>query len=476
MSPAAIETWISDNANLLSGLAGIVTLASIAAAPLFQRWNRSAHAGAHRAGSPPLAALPPLPTTPAQIMPLSSAADGPGAIAVMPFDSVTGDPKDAYLGDGVSCEIISALGRAGYRRIAPRADCFALRGKSLSIAEIAQQLSVRYIVHGSVRHSVGRLRVIAEFVDSRTGRQLWSQTYDREPADLLEVQEEIAQAIAASLGGETFRAEVINLSPGTVSKTAWSLVQQARHEYLTSIGPSSIQNALKLARQALESDPNYALAHALVGQLQTDLVSIAASPDPAQSRAEARQAIEQALAMAGRDAEILMFAGRVWVELGEREKSVSALRRGTELAPHDMMEWGWLARSLAFGDPSDAAEAYAITKRIIEIAPEHPNAWTWQLFQGLACMNLERYSDALTAIHGAVETSPKFVRGLMALACAYGACDQPEQAAEMVARALAVNPNLKPEAFVGYVQTLSGNAKTTERMTHGLARAGLLVA
>jgi TolB-like protein/Tfp pilus assembly protein PilF len=409
-------------------------------------------------------------------MPLPGDADGPGAIAVMPFDSVTGDPNDAYLGDGIACEIISALGRAGYRRIAPRADCFALRGRSLSIAEIAKHLSVRYVVHGSVRQSGGRLRFIAEFADSGTGRQLWSKTYNREPADLLEVQEEIAQAIAASLGGETFRAEVINLSPGTVSKTAWGLVQQARHEYLTSIGPSSIQKALKLARQALGSDPNYALAHALVGQLQIDLVSIAAAADPQRSRAEARQAIEQALAMAGRDPEILMFAGRVWVELGEREKSISALRRGTELAPHDMMAWGWLARSLAFGDQSQAAEACAITRRIIEIAPEHPNAWTWQLFQGLACMNLERYPDALTAINAAVETSPKFARGLMALACAYGACDQAERAAETVTRALAVNPAQKPDAFVSYVQTLSGSREATERITRGLLKSGLLAA
>lgn len=100
MSPAAIETCISDNADLLSGLAGIVTLARIAGAPPFQRWNRAAHAGAHFVGEIRSATLPPLSAPPEQIMPLSSDADGPGAIAVMPFDSVTGDPRDAYLGDG----------------------------------------------------------------------------------------------------------------------------------------------------------------------------------------------------------------------------------------------------------------------------------------------------------------------------------------------------------------------------------------
>ena len=68
--------------------------------------------------------------------------------------------------------------------------------------------------------------------------------------------------------------------------------------------------------------------------------------------------------------------------MGEREKSVAALRRGTQLSPYDLMEWGFLARSLAFGNQTDATEAYAIAERIIEIAPEHPDVWTWELFQG----------------------------------------------------------------------------------------------
>lgn len=470
MSPATIETWISDNANLLSGLAGIVTLASIAAAPLFQRWSRAVHAGAPGSGTAAADATSQRsPILPAQ-------RSGPGGIAVMPFDSVSGDPNDAHLADGLCCEIISALGRAGYRHIAPRADSFALRGKALSLAEIGRHLAVRYIVHGSVRHSAGKLRVIAEFADSATGRLLWSKTYDRELADILLVQEEIAQAIAASLGGETLRAEVLNLLPSTNDATAWGLLQRARHIYLTSTGPDSILRALARARKAVASDPNYALAHAMVAQLLMDSILSASPQEAERARVEARSAIEQALTLASRDPEVLMFAGRVWVELGEREKSVTALRRGTELAPHDVMEWGWLARSLAFGSRAEADEAVAIAQRIIEITPEHPSVWTWQLFQGLASMNLERYADALVLLRRVVETSPKFPRGLMSLAAALGACDKPDEAAEIIARSLAVNSSLKPERFVGYVRTLSGNAETTERMTRGLVKAGLLAA
>ena len=475
MNLSLVQSWVVDNANLLSGLAGLVTLISIVAAPLLRREARLPRpTGAD--SSLPRAVAPPAESAGAQIMPLSAPVSGPGGIAVMPFDSISGDPNDAHLADGISCEIISALSRAGYVHLAPRSDSFALRGKSLSLAETAKQLAVRYVVHGSVRHDADKLRVIAEFADSTTGRQLWSKTYERQFADILKVQEEIAQAIAASLGGETFRAEVLNLAPSTNDMNAWSLTQKARHDYMLSTAPASIKDAVGLVRKALRIDPNYALAHALLAQLLMDLVSTGSAPDEAAAKAEARAAIEHALALTGRDSEVLIYAGRVWVELGEREKSVSTLRRGTQLSPHDLMEWGFLARSLAFGSQENATEAYAIAARILEIAPEHPCVWTWELFRGLACMNLERHQEALGCFRKVVEASPKFTRALLCLASALGACDQAEEASQIVARSLAINSNLTPQRFAGYVRTMSGNADTTARLMVGLRKAGLLPA
>ena len=469
-----MNAWLADNASLLSGIAALVTLISIVVPPLVRR-----KLGLQRASDTvlPLRSRTALIAPAAsQIMPLSAAVTGPGAIAVIPFDSISVDPSDAHLADGITCEIISALSRAGCLHIAPRSDSFSLRGKSLSLAETAKQLSVRYVVHGSVRHDAEKLRVIAEFADTVSGRLLWSKTYERPFADILKVQEEIAQAIAASLGGAAFRAEVLNLAPSTNDTTAWSLAQKARHDYMLSSGPAAIKNAVETVRKALRIDPNYAFAHALLAQLLMDLVHTDSASDNEKTKVEARAEIEHALTLTSHDSEVLMHAGRVWIDLGEREKSVSALRRGTELSPHDMMEWGFLARSLAFGNQTDATEAYAIAERITNIAPDHPCAWTWKLFQGLACMNLERHQDALGKLRKVAEASPKFVRGLMCLASALGACDQPEEARQVVASALAVNGHFTPQRFENYVRTLSGNAETTARLTVGLRRAGLLPA
>jgi adenylate cyclase len=468
------KTWIIDNANLLSGLAGIVTVVSIILPPMLRRPIKQRVDGGHELQSP--VAHSGDKKIVASIRSLSAPASGPGAIAVMPFDSLSSDAADNHLANGISCEIISALSRAGYLRIAPRAESFALRDKLLSLADIGKQLCVRYVVHGSVRHDAEKLRVIAEFADCTNSRLLWTKTYDRPFADLLQVQAEIAQAIAASLGGEAFRAEVLHLSPGTQNPSAWSYLQEARHEYMSASGPEIVKSASRLVTKALELDSRYALAHAMNAQLLMDAVSTGAAEDVETSKATARASIERALELSSRDPEVLMYAGRVWVELGEREKSIAALRRGTELSPYDLMEWGFLARSLAFGSTVDAAEAIAITERILEIAPEHPCVWTWELFHGIASMNLQRYEEAVVWLRKAVTTSPKFTRALLCLASALGACGHAEEAHQVVERSLTINSSLTPQRFTGYVRTMSGNDATTDRITRGLSLIGRLEA
>ena len=466
-----MENWIVDNANLLSGLAGIITVLSVLLSPLLRRKGTAQALPSNAATPSPLA---PSRDDAARLPSLAAPNDGPGAIAVLPFDSISPHASDAHLADGISCEIISALSRAGYQHIAPRADCFALRGKGLSLAETASRLSVRFIVHGSVRNDGDRLRVIAEFFDSSSGRQLWSKTYERPLTDILKVQEEIAQTIASSLGGEAFRAEVLHLSPSTSNTTAWGLAQKARHDYMLASNADGIRAAIESARKALALDPNYALAYALLAQLLSDQVSTASVTDIDAVKQELRAALETALALAGRDPEVLMYAGRVWVELGEREKAVNALRLGTKLSPYDLMEWGFLARALAFGSEDNAREAYDIAARIIEIAPEHPLVWTWELFQGVACLNLERYAEAVGLFRLVVEASPKFVRGLMCLANGLAACGKHAEAREYIARALAVNANFTPARYAGYVRVLSGNDESARRLLAGLTKADLL--
>jgi adenylate cyclase len=403
-----------------------------------------------------------------------SAGKARASIGVMPFDNLSSDEEDVYLADGIAGDILSALTSTRQLNVAPRTDSFALRGQSLDISEIARRLSVRYVVTGSVRRAGNKLKVGAEFIDTNDGRQLWSRVYDRELTDVFEVQEDIAQSIAGAVGGETFRAEIINLAPNTDNVDAWSLTQQARHAYMIANNPQDIKEAADLVRRAIAVDPAYALAHATYSMLLMDLVSTGAVEDVEQSRADVRQAIDRALELSPNQPDVLINAGRVWVELGEREKSISALRRAEQISPYDLMNSGFLARSLAFGSLEDAGESLSILNRIIGLAPEHPCVWTWNLFRGIASMNRGLYEEAVKHLESALEISPNFVRIRLMLANALGSLGHFDEARGHIDQAAKVNGSFTPALFVEYVTAMARNPDVAERLTGGLNKAGIL--
>jgi len=466
--------WIATNADLLSGLAALGALAgylfvSLAKAKngffdnLFTGSNKS-EAAVPAGVSPQDMDIPPDP------------GNARASIGVLPFDSLSADADDAYLADGIAGDVLSALTSAGQLNVTPRADSFALKGQNLELSEVARRLHVRYAVTGTVRRSGTKLRVSAEFADTRDGRQMWAKTYDRELTDVFEVQEDIARSIAGAVGGEAFRAEIVDFDPTTDNVDAWGLTQKARHDYMMATTPDDIKAAIELVRQAIVADPGYALAHATLAMLLSNLVSTAGSDDPERCRADARAAIERALDLASNQPDVLMYAGGVWVELGEREKSISVLRRSTKNAPYNLMNWGFLARSLAFGDADNVAEALTILDRICTVAPEHPCLWTWDLFTGIASMNQERYEDAITSLEKALEASPNFVRARLLLANAHGILEQPDKAKAEVDRAATINASFVPARYAQYIAAMSRNADVTDRLTGGLRKAGLLSA
>src|SRR5580704_3958596 len=121
------------------------------------------------------------------------------SIAVLPFANMGGDKENEYFSDGLAEEIINFLAQIPGLKVIARTSAFAFRGKEQDITKIAEALRVATILEGSVRRSGNRLRVTAQLIDAQDGSHLWSQRYDREMADLFDLQDEIAQAIASAL-------------------------------------------------------------------------------------------------------------------------------------------------------------------------------------------------------------------------------------------------------------------------------------
>ena len=192
------------------------------------------------------------------------------SIAVLPFASMSPDADNEYFSDGISEEIINALTQIEGLHVAARTSSFSFKGKSVEVADIARRLNVRHLLEGSVRKAGTRVRVMTQLIDATSGFHLWSERYDRQIADIFDVQDEIARAIVERLKV----AFAAGATPRLVKVTTSNM--EAYQEYLKGRamlyrrGPW-IAQALESFQKAAALDPAYAQAWAGVADAFTAL-------------------------------------------------------------------------------------------------------------------------------------------------------------------------------------------------------------
>jgi len=130
------------------------------------------------------------------------------SIAVLPFANISGDHDQEYLADGIVEDLITALSKFRWLQVIARNSSFIFKGRAVDVRQIARELSVGYVVEGSVRKSGNRLRITAQLIDAGSGAHIWADRYDRGMNDVFEIQDEITDKIATSLAPELTAAEI----------------------------------------------------------------------------------------------------------------------------------------------------------------------------------------------------------------------------------------------------------------------------
>jgi TolB-like protein len=186
------------------------------------------------------------------------------AIAVLPFNNMSGDREQDYFSDGISEDIITALSKLRWFFVVARNSSFVYKGRAVHIHEVARELGVRYVVEGSVRRSGERLRITAQLNDVSTGGHLWAERYDRGLADVFAVQDEITEAIVAAIEPQLYAAESFRAQqkpPGSLD--AWDLLMRALSHYWRITREDNAE-AQALLGQAIAIDPAYGKALGLL--------------------------------------------------------------------------------------------------------------------------------------------------------------------------------------------------------------------
>ena len=228
------------------------------------------------------------------------------SIAVLPFANMSADPENQYFGEGLAEELINALTQLPGLRVASRTSASRFGGRQADVGQIRTTLRVANVLEGSVRRAGNRLRVTAQLISTADGYHLWSKRYDRELADVFEIQDEIVdsiiKALAPSLVGDARSA----VRRPTVNFEAYELYLKGRY-YLHERTPSTIQLAIRCFEQVIALDADYALAYS--GLADCYAVSRGYGWLPVeQTRPKALHAVTRAMALAPTLPEANFFA------------------------------------------------------------------------------------------------------------------------------------------------------------------------
>jgi adenylate cyclase len=327
------------------------------------------------------------------------------SVAVLPFVNL-GGPENEHFSDGITDELINALGRIPGLDVASRTSSFRYKGQPADAREVGSALNVAHIVEGSARMSDGRLRVMAQLIDTRSGYRLWTQQYDRTLADVFAIQEDIAYAIADALSVRLATASELVPRP-TTNPEAYNFYLQARF-FWNRFTEEGIRRSIDYAIRAIAVDPEYAPAHEMIGgaYLLLGLGHGSASMPPRDAFAQAKAALLRAIDLDSMSASAHAWLGMVHLNYdydpisAEREH-----RRALEMhAPIGQVTYALYLSVVGRFDESVAAAREGVRREpILPIV---------RADLATVLLAARRYQESESAARAALELDPQFPPGL----------------------------------------------------------------
>ena len=322
------------------------------------------------------------------------------SIAVLPLINESGDPKDEYFSDGLSEELIAALAQISGLKVIGRSSSFRFKDRKEEPRTIGEKLGVSTLLDGTVRKQGDRVRIVAELVNAADGIQLWTQTFDRQLKDIFDVQKEIARAVAQSLKVTLLGTDSRSAQASATDNAEAHNAYLQGHFYLVRRNVEDFRKAISYYDQAIQLDPNYALAYAergeasafmgdLTGQrptaypkARTDAEkAVAIAPDLAEARAalgfvlcladwkfaEGLAELKRAKELSPANPTANDLLARIIVYLGRFDEAERQAREAVELDPLSTVTQGNLARVLFYAGKLD--EADAVARKAAELQP-----------------------------------------------------------------------------------------------------------
>jgi adenylate cyclase len=386
------------------------------------------------------------------------------AIAVLPFDNMSGDAEQEYFADGITEDIITELARFQNLVVIARNSTFTYKGKATRVKDVARDLGVHYVVEGSVRRAGNRVRVTVQLIESKSEKHVWAERYDRELTDIFEIQDEVTKAIVGALPSRLEAADIERIKrkrPQELAAYDYVLRSKILHHHGTK---EANAEALQVLNKAIEVDPEYAQAYAWKACTLRQAILRGYTEDPDVFNAQRIQNAEKALALDENDMECLRILCEIHMEQEDLDKAEHFHNRAFALNPNDprmLAQRGELM--IWLGKPEEGVEW---VQKAMRLDPLGADGFAHLL--GRAFRADHRYEDAIEAFKQVRVVRYQHSAELAACCAATG---NDHEAAKQKAETIRLNPEFSTDK---YVASLSyKNAGDREHLRDTLHRAGL---
>jgi TolB-like protein/class 3 adenylate cyclase len=363
------------------------------------------------------------------------------SIAVLPFQNMSGDAEQEYFADGMVEDIITALSRIRWLFVIARNSSFTYKGRTVDVKQVGRELGVRYVLEGSVRKSVNRVRITGQLIDASTGTHLWADRFDGALEDIFDLQDRVTASVVSAVAPKLERVEIERAK----RKPTESL--DAYDYYLRGVASAipytreGDNEALRLFYRAIELDPDFAVAYGWAAWIFVTRKSNGWMTDRALEIAEAARLGRRAVELGDDDAAALCWGGFALAYVAyELDDGIAYVDRALVLNPNLAAAWyvsAWLR--VFIGEPEDAIERLA---RAMRLSPLDP--FIFRMHAGIAYAHFfaGRYDDASSWAEKAVRARPTWLTAVRGAAASHALAGRLDEAHKYMARMRELDPAL----------------------------------
>jgi len=395
------------------------------------------------------------------------------SIAVLPFESLSGDPKQEFFSDGITETIITALSKVPRLFVISRHSTFSYKGKPVKVKQVSEELGVQYVLEGSVQSSPDRIRINAQLIDALTGRHIWAERYERDLKDLFAVQDEITMSILGAIQVKLTEGEQITAHSkyfrGKQGLDCYLKIMEAT-QYSDRITLEDNNVARRLLEEAISMCPENPVVYIQLGLIcMTDFYLDTTKP-PQETLEKGYELAKKALAIDDSLplAHVLLSATYIYYKR-EYDNAIAEAERAVALNPSGSFAYFQYASSLVSACRPE--EAIPLFQKAIRL---NPNAQAITFVRmGHSFCDSGRFEEAIPTYKKGIQRAPDYIFGHLGLVTTYSLMGREKEARAEAEEVLRINPKFSVDHFAKTALRFYKEQWQVDKIVNAWHKAGL---